>query len=109
MADPAQDLPSWLFEVGGTIAAAILSGIGSAKLWFSSAKKKLETKQLELTMAQELLDRRVRELEIINRSTADSLERMDRALQDINKKQDRQTMILIDIASNRTPGRDHDQ
>lgn len=108
MADPTQDVPSWLLEAAATIAAAILSGIGSAKLWFSSVRKKLEKTQMELAMAQELLDRRVRELEIINRSTAESLDRMDRALQDINKKQDRQTMILIDIASNRTPRREHE-
>lgn len=103
MADPTQDwLPSGLLEAGATVLVAIVAGMGSAMAWFSHARRKIETNVQEYIMKQDAIDRRVLALEHANKTTAERLERIDKTLQDVNKKQDRQVELLVDIATNRT-------
>lgn len=82
----------------GTVAGAFLAGLGSAWRWVRGREKKIHARLHDVEARIVTNDRRLAVLETQRQSDQDRMERIEGTIRSIDKKQDEQMKILVELA-----------
>lgn len=97
MADEHFNISTTL-EAVGTIAGSVVAALGAAWRWVRGRERKIHVRLSEVEAMIVTNDRRLAILETQRQSDQERTERIERTVSNIDKKQDEQMKILVELA-----------